>query len=218
MNGVHDMGGMHGLGPIAPDSDEPLFHAEWESRVLAMNLAVGAWGRWNIDTSRHARERIPGPDYLKMSYYEKWLVGLIDLIVTAGLVTQQELETGRAADGPRLSPPLTADRVALTLVAGGPATRDLEAPRAFTLGQTVRARNLNPTGHTRLPRYVRGRLGMVERDHGVHVFPDTNAHGLGEQPRRLYGVRFNARELWGDGSSTRDSVHLDLWDAYLEPA
>ena len=218
MNGVHDMGGMHGLGAIAPDPNEPLFHADWESRVLAMNLAVGAWGRWNIDMSRQARESIPGHDYLKMSYYEKWRVGLVDLRVKAGLVTQRELETGRPTDGPRLSPPLTADRVASALAAGGPATRDVEAARPFAVGQIVRALNLNPTGHTRLPRYVRGRLGIIERDHGVHVFPDTNAHGLGEQPRRLYGVRFSARQLWGEGANRRDSVHLDLWDAYLELA
>ncbi len=218
MNGVHDMGGMHGLGPIAADPKEPLFHADWESRVLAMTLAVGAWGRWNIDTSRHARESIPGPDYLRMSYYEKWLVGLVELVLAVGLVTEREVAVGRPSDGTRLSPPLTADRVASALTAGGPATRNVDAPRPFPIGEAVRARNLNPTGHTRLPRYVRGHLGVIERDHGVHVFPDTNAHGLGEQPRRLYGVRFAARELWGEGASARDSVHLDLWDAYLEPA
>ncbi len=218
MNGVHDMGGMHGLGAIAPDPNEPLFHADWESRVLAMTLAVGAWGRWNIDMSRHARESIPGPDYLRMGYYEKWLVGLVELVVAAGLVTEREVASGRPADGSRLSPPLAADRVAFAIAAGGPATRDVDAPRPFPIGETVRARNLNPTGHTRLPRYARGRVGVIERDHGVHVFPDTNAHGLGEQPRRLYGVRFTARELWGEDANGRDSVHLDLWDAYLEPA
>ena len=217
MNGVHDMGGMHGLGPIAPDPDEALFHSAWEARVLAMNLAVGAWGRWNIDASRHARESIPGPEYLRMSYYEKWLVGLEDLMLSAGLVTREEIKTGHPASGqPRLFPPLTADRVARTLAAGGPAMRDIAAPHGFAIGEPVRARNINPVGHTRLPRYVRGRVGIVERDHGVHVFPDTNAHGLGEQPRRLYGVRFPARELWGHAARAGDSVHVDLWDDYLE--
>jgi nitrile hydratase len=211
------MGGMHGLGPITPEPDEPVFHAAWESRVLALTLAVAAWGRWNLDTSRHARERIPGPDYLRMSYYEKWLAGLIDLMAATGLVTHSEIESGRPSQTQaRASPPLTADRVAMTLAAGGPATRDVDAPHRFAIGETVRARNLNPVGHTRLPRYVRGRLGVIERDHGAHVFPDTNAHGLGEQPARLYGVRFTARELWGDAAGARDSVHLDLWDAYLE--
>ncbi len=217
MNGVHDMGGMHGLGPIAPDVDEPLFHAPWEARVLAMTLAVGAWGRWNIDTSRHARESIPGPDYLRMSYYERWLGGLETLMVSAGLVTRDEITAGRAAaDQPRLSPPLPVDRVAHALATGSPATRDVDAPHGFAIGQSVRARNVNPVGHTRLPRYVRGRVGRVERDHGVHVFPDTNAHGEGEQPRRLYGVRFTARDLWGEAAQAGDSVHVDLWDAYLE--
>lgn len=219
MNSVHDMGGMHGLGPIAPEPNEPLFHARWEARVLALTLAAGAWGKWNIDASRHQRERIPGPDYLRMSYYEKWFTGLVGLMVRTGLVTAAEVETGRAAPGAaKLVPPLTAQRVPLALATGGPATRDVPAPRRFAVGDAVRARNLNPGGHTRLPRYARGRLGVVERDHGVHVFPDTNAHGQGEQPRRLYGVRFKAHELWGEHAAWGGSVHLDLWDAYLDPA
>jgi nitrile hydratase len=217
MNGVHDMGGMHGLGPIAPDPDEPLFHAPWEARVLAMNLAAAAWGLYNIDTSRHARERIPGPDYLRMSYYEKWLAGLIDLLIQTGQITRAEADAGRPDPAcARLTPPLTAERVAAVIAAGGPATRDVAAPKRFAIGEPVRARNINPTGHTRLPRYARGRLGVIERDHGVHVFPDTNAHGLGEQPQRLYGVRFTAFELWGEAARVGDSVHLDLWDDYLE--
>ncbi len=217
MNGVHDMGGQHGLGPIAPEAGEPVFHAPWEARVLALTLTVGAWGRWTLDASRHQRELIPGPDYLRMSYYEKWLTGLVELMVKAGLATRAEISSGNPAAGTvRASPPLTAARVAQVLAAGGPASRDVAAPRRFAIGETVRARNINPVGHTRLPRYARGRRGVVERDHGVHVFPDTNAHGLGEQPRRLYGVRFSARSLWGEAAAGRDSVHLDLWDDYLE--
>jgi nitrile hydratase subunit beta len=219
MNGVHDMGGMHGLGPVAPESNEPVFHAAWEARVLALTLAAGAWGRSNIDASRHQRELINGADYLRMSYYEKWLAGLIELMVRAGLLTRAEIESGRADAGAvRETPPLTANRVGGVLARGGPATRDVPAARRFAVGDAVRARNINPVGHTRLPRYARGRLGVVERDHGVHVFPDTNAHGLGEQPRRLYGVRFSARELWGEAASGPGSVHLDLWDDYLEHA
>ena len=217
MNGVHDMGGQHGLGPIAPEAGEPVFHAPWEGRVLALTLAVGAWGRWTLDASRHRRELIPGPDYLRMSYYEKWLTGLIELMVKAGLVTRAEIADGRPAAGAlRATPPLTEARVAGALAAGGRTSRGAAAPRRFAVGETVRARNINPVGHTRLPRYARGRQGVVERDHGVHVFPDTNAHGLGEQPRRLYGVRFSARSLWGEAAASRDSVHLDLWDDYLE--
>jgi nitrile hydratase beta subunit len=219
MNGVHDMGGMHGLGPIVREPDEPVFHEPWEARVLALTLAMGAWGRWNIDASRHQRELIDGADYLRMSYYEKWLTGLIELMVKSGLVTRVEIDGGRLdAAAARAAPPLTRERVAAALAHGGPATRDVASPRRFAVGEAVRARNINPVGHTRLPRYARGRLGVVERDHGVHVFPDTNAHGLGEQPRRLYGVRFSARELWGEAARGPGSVHLDLWDDYLERA
>jgi nitrile hydratase len=218
MNGVHDMGGMHGLGPIAPEADEPLFHAPWEARALALTLAAGAWGRWNIDASRHARESIPGPDYLRMSYYEKWAVALIELLQRSGLVSGEEIATGRAAPGSaKASPPLTAERVPGVLAAGGPADRETGATPRFAPGDRVRARNLNSTGHTRLPRYVRGHLGTISAVHGVHVFPDANAHGLGEQPQPLYQVRFAARELWGADAWT-GVVHLDLWEAYLEPA
>jgi nitrile hydratase len=220
MNGVHDMGGMHGLGPVAPEPDEPVFHARWEARVLALTLAVGAWGRWNIDASRFQRELIPGADYLRMSYYEKWITGLVELMVGAGLVTREEIEAGRPAPGSATAAPrLTADKVAPLLARGGPASRDVAALTRFKAGDAVRARNLNPTGHTRLPRYVRGRLGRIERDHGVHVFPDSNAAGHGEAPQRLYQVRFEARELWGpDAAAVRDAVYLDLWDCYLDPA
>ncbi|HEY2481917.1 MAG TPA: nitrile hydratase subunit beta [Caulobacteraceae bacterium] len=208
MNSVHDMGGMHGLGPIDPDPDEPLFHAPWEARVLALVLAAGAWGRWNIDAGRHARERIPGPDYLAMSYYEKWLAGLITIMNETGLTP--------GPDAPKVSPPLTAARVPAVLAAGGPTLREGGAKPKFSIGETVRARNLNPTSHTRLPRYVRGHVGVIERRHGAHVLPDTNAHFQGECPEPLYGVRFSAAELWGQDG--RDSVHLDLWESYLEPA
>ena len=206
MNGVHDMGGMEGLGPLDIDPDEPLFHAPWEARVLALTLAVGAWGRWNIDASRHARERIPGPDYLAMTYYEKWMAGLLTLIEAAGLTDGDDVRV----------PALRAADVPAVLARGGPASRDAPAPGRFKPGDKVRARNLNPSGHTRLPRYVRGHVGLVERDHGVHVLPDTNAHFAGECPEHLYGVRFTATELWGHEGP--GSVHLDLWDSYLDPA
>jgi nitrile hydratase len=219
MNGVHDMGGMHGLGPIAPETDELLFHARWEASALALNLAVAAWGRWTLDASRHARELIPGPDYLRMSYYEKWVAGLEALMVEAGLVTTDELATGQPAAGAaKASPPLTADRVAAGIAHGGPTNRETgKAPR-FAVGARVRTRNINPTGHTRLPRYARGHAGVVTADHGDHVFPDTNAHGQGEQPQRLYQVRFAARDLWGEAARSDDEVFLDLWESYLDPA
>lgn len=219
MNSVHDMGGMHGLGPIAPERDEPLFHAPWEARVLGLTLAVGALGKWNIDAGRHARERIPGPDYLRMSYYEKWLAGLVTLMIEHGLVTPAELAGGEPAlAAPEGMSPLTPDGVAAMLRRGGPARRDTPAAVRFAAGERVRARVLNPTGHTRLPRYVRGREGSIERCYGSHVFPDSNAHFQGEAPQPLYNVRFAARELWGPDAAPRDAVHLDLWESYLEPA
>jgi nitrile hydratase len=216
VNGVHDMGGMHGLGPIAPEADEPVFHADWEARVLALSLTTGA-GRWNIDAGRHAIERIPGPEYLRMSYYEKWFRRIQVLAVERGLLTPRELETGKA-EGERTTPTLSADRVAAVLASGGPTTREVAVEPGFGVGDAVRARNLNPEGHTRLPRYARGKRGTIERLHGAHVLPDSNAHFRGEDPRHLYTVKFAATELWGEAAPARDAVYIDLWEPYLEPA
>ena len=220
MNGVHDMGGMHGFGPIKPERDEPVFHARWEGRALALQLAAGAWRKWNIDASRHSRELIPGPEYLRMTYYEKWIAGLIELLVQTGLVTRTEVEKGRPAPGTtKAVPPLTTAQVPdLLLSRGVQYTRDVQATPRYKAGDRVRARNIHPTGHTRLPRYARGHAGVIRHDHGVFVFPDTNAHFLGEQPQHLYSVRFEARELWGETAPAQDAVHLDLWDSYLDPA
>jgi nitrile hydratase len=219
VNGIHDMGGMQGMGPVQYEKNEPVFHARWEGRSLALNLAAGAWRKWNIDASRHQIELIPPAEYLRMSYYEKWFVRLIELLVKSGLVTRAEIESGKPAEGsPRATPPLTADRVPKMLSSGALASRKIaESPR-FQLGQRVRARNVNPLGHTRLPRYARGKTGTIDRRHGAFVFPDTNAHFLGEKPQHVYSVRFTARELWGEQASPRDSVYIDLWDDHLEPA
>jgi len=217
MNGVHDMGGMHGMGPIQYEKDEPVFHARWEGRFFALNRAVGAWGKWNIDASRHQKELIPAPEYLRMSYYEKWFAGLIELLFKSGLVTRAEVQSGRRARGSaKAIPPLTADKVLPMLARGTTARRDVAVAPSFQTGESVRARNINPTGHTRLPRYARGKVGTVARDHGVFVFPDTNAHFLGENPQHVYLVRFSARELWGEQAKPRDSVYIDLWEEYLE--
>lgn len=219
MNGVHDMGGTHGMGRIDREAHEPVFHAAWEGRVRAMYTAMSAWRTWNLDAFRHAIERIAPARYLAMTYYEKWFTGLVDLIVQAGLATQGEIESGRAAAGPsKVTPALTPQRAAEASLRRPHVRRDTGAPARFRAGQPVRARNIHPTGHTRLPRYVRGRSGTVERDRGVYVFPDTNAHFLGEKPQHLYSVRFAARELWGGQAAAHDAVYLDMWDDYLEPA
>lgn len=219
MNGVHDMGGMHGMGPIRYEPIEPVFHDAWEGRVFALNVAMRAWRKWNIDAGRYEIELIPPAEYLRQSYYEKWFARLIKLMIKTGLVTREEAETGRPAPGsPKAQPALTAERVPSMVRTGALASRDAPVAPRFQINQRVRARTMHPAGHTRLPRYVRGKIGMVEHDHGVYVFPDTNALFLGENPQHVYSVRFAARELWGDQASPRDAVYLDLWDDYLEPA
>lgn len=217
MNGIHDMGGMHGMGPVDYEPDEPVFHAAWEGRVWALTRALGGWQKWNIDAGRYAIEVLPPADYLRMSYYERWLARLEAQVVAFGLVTPEELATGRPAAGTTpVTPPYTLDSAARVLNRGIASSREPGVAPRFALGQAVRARNLHPTGHTRLPRYARGKTGVIARDHGVYVFADTNAHFEGEHRQHVYSVRFTARELWGEAASPRDSVHLDLWDDHLE--
>jgi nitrile hydratase len=218
MNGVHDMGGMHGMGPVVHEKDEPVFHEEWEGRVYALTRLVRAGGgRWNIDAGRYEIERIAPAEYLRMSYYERWAWRLPIQAIKMGLVTQAEVESGSPAPGSaKATPQLTAASVPAMVATRMSTKRDVDVKATFKRGQRVRARNMHPTGHTRLPRYARGKVGAVAEDRGVFVFPDTNAEFLGEKPQHLYSVRFTARELWGDRASPRDSVYLDLWDDYLE--
>ncbi|MET0272234.1 MAG: nitrile hydratase subunit beta [Phenylobacterium sp.] len=218
MNGVHDMGGMAGLGDLVPEPEggSPFHHA-WEARVHAITMASPT--RANIDAGRHERELIPGPQYLAMSYYEKWFRSLCQLLLKRGFITEEEFVTTRADPAaPKAKPWLHADHVTTVLTRAGSYQRDVLAPPRFKVGDRVRARTMNPSGHTRLPRYARGRLGVIERRHGAHVFPDCNAHDLGEDPRHLYCVRFAARELWGEEAGEEDGVYLDLWEPYLDPA
>lgn len=212
MNGVHDMGGMENLGPVAPEADEPVFRHDWEARVHA--LVVASPTRRNIDEGRHQRELIPGADYLAMTYYEKWFAGLSALLVKHGHLTSQEMASGKAAF-PKATPILAADEVAARLSRRGSYVRDGHKP-AFKVDEHVRTRNLNRRGHTRLPRYARDKAGVIVASHGAHVFPDSHAHGDGEAPQPLYTVRFAATELWGDAANPKDSVSLDLWESYLE--
>lgn len=219
MNGVHDMGGMQDFGPVVPEPNEPVFHADWERAALALTLAMAAPGGWNIDMSRHARESLPPAQYLSSSYYQIWLAGIETLMAERGLVTPGEIDTGRVTVPPvAVKAVLTADKVAGVLARGGPVDRPAPAPARFAAGDRVRALNMHPEGHTRLPRYVRGHAGEIVRVHGCHVFPDASAHGLGERPHWLYAVRFAARDLWGEAASARDSVNVDLWEPYLAPA
>jgi len=214
MNSIHDMGGMHGFGPIPIETNEPVFHTEWEARAMALTVAMAAWRKWNLDRSRYAREELSAFHYMQFTYYERWIAALVNLMVENELVTTTELQTGEASE--RLSPPLKAEGVAGVLARGGPVDRDVTAEPGFAIGDAVTAKNMNPTGHTRLPRYARGCSGEVIAHHGAHVLPDSNARGDGEAPEHLYSVKFTARELWGDDASLRDTVVLDLWESYLE--
>jgi len=225
MNGAHDLGGMHGFGPVAAEPDEPVFHADWERRAFGLTLAMGAWRRWNLDMSRSVREQMPPAEYLATSYYEHWLFGLERLLVAHGFVRPDELDrvrrreptppSGRAAvqDGA-----LRRDGVHRMLHNRRAARLDDPVAPRFRVDQVVLVRNIHPTGHTRVPRYVRGRRGTVAIDHGVFIFPDSHAAGAGTRPQHVYSVRFAARELWGPDASPRDTVCVDLWDDYLEPA
>ncbi len=218
MNGPQDLGGQMGFGPVAPEKDEPVFHAPWERRALALTLAMGAAREWNIDMGRHARESLPPAQYLSSSYYEIWIAGLCKLMLRQGLVTADEIDSGKMTAPPKkVAGKLLGANVAAALAKGGPSSRPDVAPR-YKLGDRVRTRNMHPRTHTRLPRYLRGHVGEIVRLHGTHVFPDSNAHGKGETPQPLYTVRFPARDIWGEARHPRDTVSADLWESYLEPA
>ena len=218
MNGVHDMGGMHGFGPVEPEENEPVFHEPWEGRVIAMRRAVAATGKVTVGL-RPAIESIPPANYLRMSYYEKWFTALVEQLVGSGLASREEIASGTAApDSAKSAPALDATAAATFSFRVPEAVLPLEIAPRFKIGDRVRARNMHPTGHTRLPRYARGRTGVIEVDRGVQLFPDTHVYQLGDNPQHVYGVRFAARELWGEQASPRDSVYLDLFEDYLEPA
>lgn len=222
MNGAHDLGGMHGLGPINPEPEkqEPVFHAEWERRVFGLTMAAGWLGLWNLEMVRFARERQHPAAYLRQSYYENWLVGLETLLIESGVLTESEMATatsaGRADERIRQRV-LRAENVQAELTRGSPATMPLEIAPRFKGGDAVRAVNRHPLGHTREPRYVRGHVGVIYEYLGAHIFPDRNAIGIKEgQP--LYNVRFDACELWGEGADQAHKVYVALWESYLEPA
>jgi nitrile hydratase len=218
MNGVHDMGGMDGFGKVEPEPNEPVFHAEWEGRVMAMMRAMGFAGAWNIDMSRASREELPPDVYLTSSYYRKWALGMEQLLRDRGLADADEIARGQALrPGKALKRKLTAAEVERTLHRGS-FKRDPQGPPKFKLGDRVRMKNIHPTTHTRLPRYVRGHVGVVEMQHGCHVFPDSAVLDLGDNPQWLYTVRFDGRELWGENADPTLSVSIDAFEPYLELA
>lgn len=219
MDSVHDLGGVQGFGPVPIESDEPVFHGTWEGRILGLRFLMGFWGRWNIDANRHSLERLPPGDYLTMSYYEKWAAGVVNLSVEKGLITRDEVRNGRPdAGAERLTPPVDAAGLLAFLPKGRPSSREIDAAPGFKPGDRVRTARHMHAGHTRLPRYLRDRVGEVVLHHGAHVFPDVAATMAGDAPQHLYAVRFDGCEIWGDGAEPGHSVTADLWESYLAPA
>ena len=222
MNGIHDMGGMHGMGPIEVREDERPFHAEWEGRAWGLLRAVGPFGPAKRRNFRYEHEILPPAEYLQMQYYERFIRVLVDRLMAAKLLTQEELDSGRADPAsPRSTPRVTPANIAEQLARRRSLRRDdVQIRPGFDVGQRVRARNINPVGHTRLPRYIRGHRGTIVADHGVFDFQDTDPEGytLPDRPQHVYTVAFTARELWGEAASPRDLVHAELWEDYLERA
>ena len=217
MNGAQDLGGQHGMGPVAPEKDEPYFHAEWEKRALGLTLSCGAFGAWTIDESRHARESLAPATYLSASYYEIWTRALETLLKRHGFVSAAELAAGQMLDNGREPKRiLTADMVPGVLAKGGPCDRPVANAALFAAGERVRTKNFNPETHTRLPRYARAKHGIVEAVQGSFVFPDDNAHGKGENPQWVYTVVFDGEEIWGEGADPTLRVSIDAWESYLE--
>ena len=218
MDGIHDMGGMHGFGKVEPEPDEPVFHAPWEGRTMALSRALGYTGIWTIDQTRYGIERLPPDVYLNSSYYKKWAVRLENLLIEKGLIGADELKAGHALrPGQKLKRTLAAADVPNTLSRGS-FTRPAQGPARFKPGDRVRTRNIHPETHTRLPRYARDRIGVVEAIRGCHVYPDTAAQGKGDDPQWLYTVLFDGRELWGKDSDPTLKVSIEAFEPYLDPA
>ena len=219
MNGVHDMGGMDGFGKVEPEANEPVFHAPWEGRVMALMRAMGAAGAWNLDMFRDAREHQPAAYYLMSSYYKSWAKSIETLMLGRGFASAEEIEAGHSQ-----SPARQASSNALKpadvpgALTRGTYSRPAATPALFKVGDRVRAKNMHPATHTRLPRYARGHMGVVERVQGCHVFPDSSARGLGDDPQWLYTVAFEGRELWGADADPSLKVSIEAFEPYLEPA
>jgi nitrile hydratase subunit beta len=216
MDGVHDMGGMDGFGKVVPEANEPAFHEPWEGRVLAMQRAMSYAGAWQIDMSRFAQERLPPQVYLTASYYQRWALAMENNVVERGFVAPDELAAGHALrEGKSLKRILTPQTVREAMTRGS-FYRQAQAPARFKIGERVRARNIHPPTHTRLPRYVRGHVGVVELVHGCQAFPDAVAIDKGDDPQWLYTVVFDGRELWGADADPSVKVSVDAFEPYLE--
>ncbi len=218
MDGIHDLGGKQGFGPVDVGEKEEPFHAPWEARLYGIVRAMRQPPEWNIDRFRHTRECIDPVDYLTRPYFDQWLQTYGALMIGSGIATAKELAMGRSESGAaKLGPPMAPEAVASASKASARFDRaDGGAPR-FAIGDRVRTNSLGSTGHTRLPAYARGRIGEIIRHHGAHILPDLSARGI-ERAEALYTVAFAAAELWPEAASRRDHVFIDLWDSYLERA
>jgi nitrile hydratase beta subunit len=218
VNGVHDMGGMHGFGKVTPEANEPPFHAPWEGRVMAMNRALGYLGLWNIDIGRYWIEKLPAPFYLGATYYEKWHVRMENLAMHYGLVAKEELAAGHALHPAKpVKRTMTMDKVGAAMTRGC-YYRDTNTTPVFKPGDRVRTVNINPETHTRLPRYARDKTGIVEAVRGCHVYPDSVTRGEGENPQWVYTVVFTSQELWGESADPTLKVSIEAFEPYLEAA
>jgi len=228
MNGIHDMGGMQGAGPVAPENDEPVFHEQWEKKVFAMQIAASGQGLYSGSEFRHAIERMDWAHYLESSYYEHWLTAIETLLSEKGIISREELEARvkQVKEHPEAIanfPPSNgsdqlASRLEKMVRQGGSTRREVATAPRFKPDDKIAVRNINPGGHTRLPRYIRGKRGTIEKVHGSFNLPDAIAHGQGKHLESVYTVRFDAREVWGEQAAVRDSIYVDLWESYLEPA
>ncbi len=219
MDGTHDLGGREGFGPLPLEDNEPVFHHDWEGRVLGMRQLMGFWHKWNIDAGRHSIEKLPPDRYLTYTYYEKWLAGMVNISVEAGLITKDEVATGHPAPGSeKATPPATPQDYLDVLAKGRPSAREINAAPAFAVGDQVRTAAHGHSGHTRLPGYMRGCVGKIVLHHGAHVLPDVAATMTGEAPEHLYAVRFTGPELYGSDTDPKMTVTADLWESYLAAA
>lgn len=216
-NSIHDMGGMHGFGPVEEEPNEPVFHEKWESRVYAMNRAMGPLRLWSIDEGRAAQETLPPAVYTSATYYQRWMLGLEIRVLDKDLANAEELAAGKSLRNNDKPNRIFTPEDAANLNRGN-FERESSAQPQFKAGDQVRTRNINPTTHTRLPRYARDKVGTVEAVRGCHVYPDAVANGGGEDPQWLYTVVFPGQVLWGEDSDPSVKVSIEAFEPYLVPA
>lgn len=219
MNGIHDLGGMDGFGPVVVEKEEPVFHSDWERRMYGIASVIAYPLDFNDDQFRREIERVPPPKYLSSPYYELWFYGILGILKERGITSLEDID---AFEPSGIAPPfkdgvVTAAMVEDTILAGASTRADVaEIPQEFSVGDIVRVKNNHPYHHHRAPRYIRGRLGKIVIDHGVFNFADSNSEYRGHQPQHCYSVEFSGSELWGEDAEDDSSVTIDLFETYIE--